>query len=922
MNNPIHPAPSPRPTGAGPAPVAWASRPSSGRDARTTLRLAVLASLVLASAAVASLPEPETLFYGRIVNRTLGPEHLLTQGQLVWVVTRPDGRQVTLTGRLEALRDGQFSYRLGVPHQALASGVTVATNAVPLAAQPAACSLAQVTVDGFPARILAPGNAAFEVAQPGRAATRRLDFEVANPLADTDGDGLPDWWADLFDADNALADPDADGWNNLEEYRRGSRPDRDDRRPSVATREVLVYADGTTGVRLASLDADSPSAALLYTLTAAPTGGALLLRNAGPPGGPPDRPLAANDTFTQADVDRGRLVFAHQTAPAGFAPTRFELTLRDEDPAHPAARATVDVNVYRPAGAVAAAQLRRTPAGLPLGVSGFDTLPAEEQQCVMNYLAGREAGLILWDATREGRPQALAAPSSGLTRPEYDAQYLPAHGPDRGQLLLGGAGDDLLAGSMEADVLIAGAGHDRLIGHGGGDLFIIGRGAARATLQDFHPAEGDTLDLSRVLAGSSPWLLDYLQASPAGADTLLRLDPDGLGGGFGEVTVTLQGVPLDADALYEWADAGRLLTGDKRLPARVTLAATVPAASENGPAAGRFTLTRQGPADAALTVNLLVTGSAANGVDYAWIAPQALLAAGQRSLDLAVTPYPDALTELAETVEIILQPGAGYVVGAADRAQVVIEDLAPLITLEPLVPLATQNPLQGAAFLVTRSGVLDRGVLLRLTLSGTATAGTDYNALPAFINLPAGQTAYVLDVVPKPGAVLNNGAETVGVAIRPDAAYKLGHPSAATVWIVEEELNLGLWQQRHFPGVTEDPVAFASADYGATGVRNLLRYAFQLDPVDPASTPLRMPRFEARDGRLCVLFRRPAAIADLRYLVEISSDLRTWSAAPEDVEPFFPAEYAGDSQMQCFRSARPSAGSPNQFMRVRVLYTP
>lgn len=425
-----------------------------------------------------------------------------------------------------------------------------------------------------------------------------------------------------------------------------------------------------------------------------------------------------------------------------------------------------------------------------------------------------------------------------------------------------------------------------------------------------------------MLVGSSALLTDYVQLSTAGADTLLRMDTDGVGGGFGEVTVTLQGVQLDADAFYDWVDAGRLLTGDKRLPARVTIAASVPTASENGPTSGSFTLTRQGPADAALTVNLVISGSAANGVDCSWLAPQATFAAGQRSLVITVAPYADTITELAETVEIIVQPGAGYVVGAADRAQVVIEDLAPLITIEPLVPLATKNPLQGAAFLVTRSGVLDRSVFIRLTLSGTATAGTDYNALPGFINLPAGHTAYVLDVVPKPGAVLNNGAETVGVAIRPDAAYRLGNPSAATVLIVEEELNLVLWKQRNFPGVTEDTVAFASADYGATGVRNLLRYAFQLDPVNPASTPLRMPRFEVRDGRLCVLFRRPAAITDLRYLVEISSDLRAWSAAPEDVEPFVPAESAGDSQMQGFRSARPAAGSPNQFMRVRVLYTP
>src|SRR5258708_20841030 len=87
----------------------------------------------------AGISEPDTVFYGRIINRTTAEEYLLTQGTLTWVVSRPDGNQVTLTAALQPLNNGLYSYRLAVPHEALAYGLTVSSAAVPLGAQPAAC---------------------------------------------------------------------------------------------------------------------------------------------------------------------------------------------------------------------------------------------------------------------------------------------------------------------------------------------------------------------------------------------------------------------------------------------------------------------------------------------------------------------------------------------------------------------------------------------------------------------------------------------------------------------------------------------------------------------------------------------------------------------------------------------------------------
>ena len=69
---------------------------------------------------------------------------------------------------------------------------------------------------------------------------------------------------------------------------------------------------------LHAADADNTPEQLVYTLTAAPTSGQLLLDGA---------LLAAGGTFTQADVDGGKLTYAH-TADVGVADS-LKFTLSD-----------------------------------------------------------------------------------------------------------------------------------------------------------------------------------------------------------------------------------------------------------------------------------------------------------------------------------------------------------------------------------------------------------------------------------------------------------------------------------------------------------------------------------------------------------------------------------------------------------------
>jgi len=77
-------------------------------------------------------------------------------------------------------------------------------------------------------------------------------------------------------------------------------------------------------------------------------------------------------------------------------------------------------------------------------------------------------------------------------------------------------------------------------------------------------------------------------------------------------------------------------------------------------------------------------------------------------------------------------------------------------------------------------------VTVKLQISGTAVAGSDYEALPDTLVIPAGQEFVNLPVLVKPELYLQ-GNKTVEAAILPDATYQLGN-SSATVTIIDNDL--------------------------------------------------------------------------------------------------------------------------------------
>ncbi|MGE6288696.1 retention module-containing protein [Aeromonas media] len=131
-------------------------------------------------------------------------------------------------------------------------------------------------------------------------------------------------------------------------------------------------------------------------------------------------------------------------------------------------------------------------------------------------------------------------------------------GSDRGDWLFGSTGSDRILGGLGDDVIRGGQGNDILSGGAGSDLFVWGQGdegtatqPAIDTVTDFHPEEGDKIDLADLLKGvtdsSVDGLLNHLSASVTNgsgglSDVNLSVSP----AGDGQVTqqITLKGVDL------------------------------------------------------------------------------------------------------------------------------------------------------------------------------------------------------------------------------------------------------------------------------------------------------------------------------------------------------------------------------------------
>lgn len=236
----------------------------------------------------------------------------------------------------------------------------------------------------------------------------------------------------------------------------------------------------------------------------------------------------------------------------------------------------------------------------------------------------------------------------------------------------------------------------------------------------------------------------------------------------------------------------------------VTVTASDASASEVNLDQGVFVVARTGSTASGLVVYYSLAGTATNGVDYNSKPGYTTIPAGASSVIVKIAPKSDSQVEGTETVIVNLSSGTGYLLGTPATTTITIADAnsgtpppppppppppaAPTITMAATDSAASENGDTGT-FRFTRTGSTASSLIVRYSISGTATAGTDYQWLAgAWQNttgtctIPAGASTANLTVQPLSDA-LSEANEKVTVTVTSDAAYQVGSPSGATVTI-------------------------------------------------------------------------------------------------------------------------------------------
>lgn len=221
----------------------------------------------------------------------------------------------------------------------------------------------------------------------------------------------------------------------------------------------------------------------------------------------------------------------------------------------------------------------------------------------------------------------------------------------------------------------------------------------------------------------------------------------------------------------------------------VTLTASDAIANEEGDT-GAFTFSRTGVTTNTLTVNFARSGTASSGSDYNAIATpgSVIFGSGEATATVIVTPIQNTTAEANESVILTLTSGSGYSIGTPSAATVTIEDDdVNTITLAATDLVASEAAGNPGEFTLTRSGPTTSSLSVTISISGTATNGTDYASITSPRTFGVGVSSITIPVIVTQDSV-TEGNEEVVISISTSASYIVGSPSVANVTLVDDDL--------------------------------------------------------------------------------------------------------------------------------------
>lgn len=232
---------------------------------------------------------------------------------------------------------------------------------------------------------------------------------------------------------------------------------------------------------------------------------------------------------------------------------------------------------------------------------------------------------------------------------------------------------------------------------------------------------------------------------------------------------------------------GTIYIADNDQPV-LTVVATTPSVAEASATPGKFTITRVATdISQDLTVEFSLGGTALSGNDYRRVEGVAVIPANEASVDIEIQPFNDTIDEADQTVICRLSTNDEYAITPPGSATVtIVDDDSTQFTIQSLVGATTEPsvaPLTRNLFAVSRPAG-GTSVSVKYSVTGSATAGSDYTALTGTLSFSASDTTLNIPVTLLNDG-LNENAETITVTLLVGTGYRLGFETKATATILD-----------------------------------------------------------------------------------------------------------------------------------------
>ncbi|WP_370583119.1 beta strand repeat-containing protein [Microcystis sp. LEGE 00066] len=235
---------------------------------------------------------------------------------------------------------------------------------------------------------------------------------------------------------------------------------------------------------------------------------------------------------------------------------------------------------------------------------------------------------------------------------------------------------------------------------------------------------------------------------------------------------------------------GTITNDDVTLPS-ITLAVSPSSVTEDGTTNLTYTFTRSGVLTNALTANYTLGGTATLNTDYTRSGTNntVTFAANSTTAKVTVDPTADTTFEPDETVILTLATGTGYTIGTTTPVTGTIKNddvILPSITLAVSPSSVIEDGTTNLVYTFTRTGVTTNPLTVNYSISGTATNGTDYAALPSSIAFAAGLSTATVIVDPTADTTVEPN-ETVILTLAAGTGYKVGTTTPVTGTIANDD---------------------------------------------------------------------------------------------------------------------------------------